>query len=112
MTLAEFLDYLARAVSELAHLDEPHPDWVAFRRHCETREEVGRQTFGDAWKTRDNAAEGLEEAADGLMYAYFAAERARLEGDDYEAALQLAVIASRHFFLAHQALAELRSPTS
>lgn len=114
MTLTEFLDYLARAIPELAHLEEPPADWLAFRRHCEHREEAGRAEFGDEYLRRDNAAEGLEEAADGLNYCHFAVERARHEGHEgheVAKALQLAAIAGHHFYQAHQALAELQRPT-
>lgn len=111
MTLPEFLDYLHRAVPDLAYLDEPPADWIAFRRHCEQREEAGREEFGDAYLYRDNAAEGLEEAADGLNYCHFVVERTRAEGGDVERAQHLATIAAQHFFLAHQALQQLRHPT-
>lgn len=111
MTLAEFLDYLHRAIPDLAYLDEPPADWMAFRRQCEAREEAGRDHFQDAWRTRDNAAEGLEEAADGLNYCHFAVERTRAEGGDVEQAQHLAIIAGHHFYMAHQALAKLQHPT-
>lgn len=112
MTPAEFLDYLGRAISEIANAPDPPADWLRFRRQCEAREEAGRAEFGDEYLRRDNASEGLEEAADGALYCYFEAERVKESGGDYEAALQLAVIAAQHFFRAHEALQEMHQPTS
>lgn len=110
--LSEFLDHLGRAVPELAHSSEPQPDWLAFRRECEARERAGREEFGDDWLYRDNAAAGMEEAADGANYAHFEAERIRANGGDYDEALQLATIAADHFYRAHEALQALRSHVS
>ncbi len=47
-------------------------DYDSFRWHCETRERWGRPRFGFKYLTCDNAAEGLEEAADGGIYSCLA----------------------------------------
>ena len=70
------------------------------------RERAGRVEFGLKYLGRDNAAEGLEEAADGLNYAYFCWLNDRRAGTE-EIDPDL-LTAAHHFALAHQALERRR----
>lgn len=110
MTLSDFLDHLERAIHPFAGSELPD-DWMAFRRQCEAREEAGREEFGDDWRYRDNSIAGREEGADGANYAHFESERTLEQGGDYDDVLQLALIAAKAFFEAHQALAQMRAST-
>lgn len=114
MTLSEFFDRLEDVLFDTSARKAETPgwsDWLAFRRHAEAREEAGREHWGDEYLFRDNAAEGLEEAADGANYGYFDVERTRVEGGDVDEALQLALIAANHFYEGHRALHALRKKT-
>lgn len=108
MTLVEFFDRLEDALFTNVRKDRLPSDWLTFRRQAEARERDGRDRFGDAYLRRDNAGEGLEEAADGANYGYFDVERTRAEHGDVDEALQLALIAANHFYEGHRALHALR----
>lgn len=81
----------------------PIPDYETFRAHAAAREYAGRQKFGYQYLSRDNAADGLEEAADGANYAFFELHKMhRTEYDQDSAALLLD--AAYHFAQAHHSL--------
>jgi hypothetical protein len=70
--------------------------------HAQKRERAGRETFGFAYLSRDNDREGLEEAADGLIYAALSWLCDRRTGrEDIDPDL---LDAAHHFALAHAAL--------
>lgn len=103
-TLAAFLDHLA---STIPGWPEAAGSFDAFRRQVQARERAGRETFGFAYLSRDNPAEGLEEAADLAIYAYLDTLKALREGEDDE--LALALTAARKAWEAHEALNALLS---
>ncbi len=111
MTLSDFFDRLEDALFPNQRRDRLPADWIAFRRQAEDREIQGRDRFGDEYLTRDNAGEGLEEAADGANYGYFDVLRTDAEGGDVDEALQLALIAAHHFYEGHRTLHALRAKT-
>ena len=79
---------------------------------CERRYEIGIDLFVDdegqpLYLNRDNAAEGQEEAADGINYAIFEALKRAAEGKEDKRDLALA--AAHHFALAHWQLMRLRA---
>ena len=79
---------------------------------CERRYDAGVDLFVDGegkpqYLHRDNAAEGQEEAADGINYAIFEALKRAAEGKEDKR--DLALQAAHHFALAHWALMRLRA---
>lgn len=85
---------------------EPPSDWVAFRRECEARERAGRDTFGTAYRDRDNRAEAMEECSDLAMYAWLDyLQQLERNGGDEDFALVLS--AAHHGYLAHKAFQDL-----
>ena len=74
--------------------------------HCYSRELAGRAEFGLAYLTRDNPAEGMEEAADGMIYSFLESLKDRRAGEP-EVDFDL-LDAARHFALAHEALVRRR----
>jgi hypothetical protein len=70
------------------------------------RERAGRSQFGLKYLGRDNAAEGQEEAADGVNYCAFEWLNDRRAGTE-DIAPDL-LIAAHHFALAHAALERRR----
>lgn len=85
-------------------LEEAAPDsplWMErVREQCEQRERAGRERFGWEYLSRNNATEATEEAADGLLYMYLDALRARRDGDDDLS--DVALTAAYHFAQAHR----------
>jgi len=69
------------------------------------RELAGRDEFGDAWMNRDNVAEGGEEGADFINYAFFKVLQRREEGRDGR--MDLALIAAHKIHEAFDALKRL-----
>lgn len=78
------------------------PSFPHFRRLAEARERTGRPLFGLRYLTRDNIADGAEEAADGANYALFELLAKRRAGTD--TADDLILDAARHFALAYASL--------
>lgn len=79
---------------------------------CERRYELGVDAFVDEggqplFLSRDNAAEGQEEAADGINYAIMEAVKRAAGGKEDKRDLALA--AAHHFALAHWHLMRLRA---
>jgi hypothetical protein len=75
-------------------------------RQAQEREQAGRFSFGMEYIGRDNCGEGLEEAADGMNYAFFDWLNDRRKGiEDIDPDLLDAV---HHFSLAHAALQRKR----
>ena len=79
---------------------------------CERRFDQGIDLFVDAdgnpqYLHRDNAAEGQEEAADGINYAIMEALKRSSQGKEDKRDLALA--AAHHFALAHWQLMRLRA---
>jgi hypothetical protein len=79
---------------------------------CQDRYDAGITTFispdgQPAYLTRDNAAEGMEEAADGINYAVM--ESLRRAANGQEDKRDLALSAAHHFALAHWALMRLQA---
>lgn len=65
---------------------------------------LGVDQYGDAWMTRDNALEALDEWADGINYAIMDALRVELldiPADDARAVRAELLAAARHGVLAH-----------
>lgn len=69
------------------------------------RELAGREEFGDAWKNRDNVAEGGEEGADFMNYVFFKVLQRRAEGRDGR--IDLGLIAAHKMHEAFDALKRL-----
>lgn len=64
----------------------------AFRDHCMSRENAGREQFVNRFMSRDSIAEALEEFCDGGNYMMMDSLRATLEdGDDRDVDLVLTV---------------------
>ena len=78
----------------------------SFIAHCRSREVAGRDTFGYAFTNRNNAAEGLEEAADLAIYCYLSLLHARREGRREH--VELALEAAQRAGEAHELLLRLR----
>lgn len=94
-------DWLTSTEGLQAFLDAALVDPVTAA-HCHVREQAGRDEFGLAYLSRNNPAEGREEAVDGCNYAYFESLKDRRVGSrDLDFDL---LDAARHFALAHQAL--------
>lgn len=96
-TVAAFFDRLATTFPSWPDV----PPWFeAFRTQCEERERDGREEFGFAYVSRDNAGEALEEAADGGIYHHLEILRKLRNGqaEDIDVHLQ----AAYHFALAHR----------
>lgn len=79
---------------------------------CERRFDAGIDLFVDGegkpqYLHRDNAAEGMEEAADGVNYSIMECLKRDAEGK--ETKRDLALQAAHHFALAHWALMRLRA---
>lgn len=79
---------------------------------CQGRYDAGREQFRDEdgrplYLNRDNAAEGQEEAADGINYAIMECLRRASEGKEHKR--DLALSAAHHFAMAHFALMRLRA---
>lgn len=79
---------------------------------CERRFDAGVDLFVDGegrplYLNRDNAAEGQEEAADGINYAIM--ESLRRAANGQEDKRDLALAAAHHFALAHWQLMRLRA---
>jgi len=79
---------------------------------CERRFDAGIDLFVDGdgnpqYLHRDNAAEGQEEAADGINYAVMECLKRSAEGKEEKR--DLALQAAHHFALAHWALMRLRA---
>lgn len=81
----------------------PIHDYAGFRQHAEAREFAGRTKFGLAYLSKDNCADGLEEAADGGNYSFFEIHKARREGEDPDITA-LCLDAAYHFAQAHASL--------
>lgn len=96
-TVAEFYDRLALSLPG-------EPTFPHFRALATVRERSGRPIFGLAYLTRDNVAEGAEEAADGANYALLEGLRMKRAGID--PADDLLLSAARHFALGYAMLAE------
>jgi len=74
--------------------------------HAQKRERAGRVEFGLNYLGRDNAAEGREEGADGIIYSALSWLNDRRAGtEDIDPNL---LDAAHHFALAHQALERRR----
>ena len=99
-TLGWFLDGLAACIPARGE------EWQRFRIHCEARELAGRPRFKHQFLNRDNVAEGLEEAADGALYAHLDVLKAKRAGEDGD--VDMALIAAHHFYEAYAALLHLR----
>lgn len=98
-----FYDALERTVPSWPTV----PQWLKdFRLHAEARERAGRPIFGQAALSRDNVADGHEEAADGANYAMYETLVAIRSGNDVE--LDLALSAAKHFAEAYNDLTKLR----
>jgi hypothetical protein len=82
---------------------KPIPDYQAFRDHCEARELAGRPKFGLQYLDRNNAKDGLEEAADGGNYSFFDIHQLRRDGFD-EDVVAWDLNAAYHFAMAHHCL--------
>lgn len=92
--LSAFFDRLAEAAPDF-------PLWMErVREQCIARERAGRDRFGFEYLTRDNATEATEEAADGLLYMYLDALKARRDGEDDHS--DVALTAAYHFAQAHR----------
>ncbi len=79
------------------------PSWFAvFKGICRARELRGREVFGHSHLARDNPGEAIEEAADGLLYAFFDILDSRRHREEEEWAL--ALTAAHHFAQAYHAL--------
>ena len=75
-------------------------------RQAQERERLGRDEFGMKYLGRDNCGEGLEEAADGMNYAFFDWLNDRRQGiNEIDTDLLEAV---HHFSMAHAALQRKR----
>jgi hypothetical protein len=94
-TFDSLLDQLARCPSV-------SPSFIDL---CRNRQRSGIDEFGDAYLTRDNIAEGLEEACDGANYAIFETMRRAHVGKDDKVALALE--AAHHFAIAYSTLVNL-----
>jgi hypothetical protein len=70
--------------------------------HARERNRTGREIFGLAYLDRNNPAEGREESADGVNYAFYDWLKGRREGREEINPHLLA--AARYFALAHQEL--------
>lgn len=76
-----------------------------FLEQCYAREVAGREYFGLKFLNRDNAPEGMEEAADGANYAFFEILKSRREnGPDKE---DRALRAAYHFAMAWNELRQM-----
>jgi len=94
--MTEFLTELAK---------QPGPTAPAIR-HAQKRERSGRTEFGLSYIGRDNDLEALEEAGDGIAYAYLSWLNDRRAGtDDIDPNL---LDAAHHFAQAHAALERRR----
>jgi hypothetical protein len=103
-TLADFFSRLEAGIFPRA--TELPNDWLAFRRECEARELAGRETFGNAYRDRDNRVEAMEECSDLAMYAWLDyLQQIERAGSDEDFALVLS--AAHHGFLAHRAFQAL-----
>lgn len=107
--IAEFFDRLEAALFPRIAREELPADWRSFRQQCEERELAGRDTFGHAYLRRDNAAAGLEEAADGANYGYFDIRRTEAQAGDVESVTQLALMAAQKFYEGYSLLRQIRS---
>lgn len=81
---------------------------AAVRGLCRARELAGRVKFGFAYLDRDNAAEALEEAADGINYCLMEQLRYERAGGDEHAKADL-YEAAHYFALAYGALQHARA---
>lgn len=83
------------------------PEWLdEYERFTRAREAWGREHFGHRHLSRDNPLDGMEEAADGALYAFFDILQDRRAGDEEE--WGLALTAAKHFAEAYHALKMLR----
>lgn len=85
--------------------DGPPEWWQNFRIHCEARELAGRSRFRHSLLARNNPREGMEEAADGALYAFFDTLVSRRALEDEE--LDVALTAAYHFAKGWEALSHL-----
>jgi hypothetical protein len=83
------------------------PWWQEFVRECSAREFRGRSVFGFQFMENDNAAEGMEEAADGANYAMYEIIKARRFGTHTDESLALTAVL--HAYELYAALAALRA---
>ena len=103
-TVIEFFDRLTDT------FPGEQPAWFSmFMGLCMERERDGRTLYGHRHMGKDNASEGMEEAADGALYAFFTILRNRRDGNEEE--WGLALTAAKHFAEAYQALRLLRDHT-
>ena len=103
-TVAAFFDRLEQSMFPVS-LDDLPDWWERFRMHCEARELAGRSRFRHSLCRRNNPGEGMEEAADGALYALFDCLVSRRAGEDEE--IDIALTAAYHFAKAHEALSHL-----
>ena len=104
-TLTEFFSRLQAGIFP-PNIPELPGDWISFRRECEARELAGRETFGNAYRDRDNRAEAMEECSDLTMYAWLDyLQHLERTGGDEDFALVLS--AAHHGYLAHKAFQAL-----
>jgi hypothetical protein len=106
-TLSEFFRRLEAGIFPRSTIQTDLPgDWIAFRRECEAREMAGRETFGNAYRDRDNRVEAMEECSDLAMYAWldYLQQLERTGGDED---FGLVLSAAHHGFLAHKAFQAL-----
>ena len=93
-------------VAFLTHVAKLPGSPAAAIKHAQKRERAGRTEFGLDYIGRGNAAEGCEEAADGINYAFFEWLNDRRAGtDDIDPNL---LDAAHHFAQAHAALERRR----
>ena len=97
--LTEFFDRLEGVV--IASAGRLPETFAAFRRQCKDRESAGRGEFGLSFLSRDNLAEGREEAADGAIYSWLEALKLERCGEDPD--LQLALSEAFHLFKFYEA---------
>lgn len=99
---------VAQFFNRLSDCQNVEGTFPAFRAQCERRELAGRSTFRYKYLSRDNIADGFEEACDLALYPYLDALKAQREGlgdEDIDLCLQVAFYAA----MAYDTLARLRA---
>ncbi len=105
--VAPMIDRLTDLPGTLDPEGEPSSVFRHFRDNCLAREGRGRDHFGYTFMGRNNAIEGLEEAADGTNYAFMEVLRARRAGaEEFQ---DIAATAAYHFFKAYEQLTLLHN---
>ena len=103
--VAKLFDRLAEA---LPPGEADSEAWWAFRAHCESRERMGRSTFGFRYLNRSNTSEALEEAADYCLYLLLDSLR-EIRDNGSEEDMDLVLIGARHAFKCHETARHLRA---